>query len=163
MAAWAKWTTASGRPERSRRGGGFRRARGGVSDWASADGLYGNDPVFFRALEADGETFVVDVHSNQHIWSEDAKPVAPEPHADKRRSTRATAIGKNVKVSDWIAQQPAEKWTSFKSGAKASTDHCEASFYTSESGCGRAMRKTPATGISSRGVPPKARTKSNTS
>lgn len=91
-----------------------QRARGVRFNWISVDGLYGNDPAFLRALDADGETFVADVHSNQHIWIEDPKPVAPETQSDSGRIARATAIGKSVKVSEFIAAQPAEKWISFK-------------------------------------------------
>ena len=91
-----------------------QRRRGVRFNWVSADGLYGNDPAFLRALDADGETFVADVHSSQRIWSEDPRPAAPGPRAAKSRAGRATAVGASVKVSDWIARAPAGKWTAFK-------------------------------------------------
>lgn len=91
-----------------------QRAKGVRFNWVSVDGLYGNDPAFLRALEADGETFVADVHSDQHIWTKDPQLHTPEPPPGKSATTRATSGEKSMKVSAWIAQQPAEKWTPFK-------------------------------------------------
>jgi SRSO17 transposase len=91
-----------------------QRARGARFNWVSVDGLYGNDPAFLRALNEDGETFVADVHSAQHIWVEDPKPFAPEPRGESPRSPRAKAIGKSIEASKFIAAQPAEKWTAFR-------------------------------------------------
>ncbi|WP_419636070.1 transposase, partial [Thiolapillus sp.] len=43
-------------------------------NWIGADGLYGNDPTFLRALDEQGEVFLIDVHKDQQIYLEDPEP-----------------------------------------------------------------------------------------
>lgn len=58
------------------------RALGVRFNWVGADGLYGQDPAFLRALEDDGEIFMADVHKDQRIYLEDPEPTIPatSPH-----------------------------------------------------------------------------------
>ncbi|HOW77670.1 MAG TPA: IS701 family transposase [Candidatus Competibacteraceae bacterium] len=47
--------------------------------WVGFDGFYGSDPGLLRALDADGEIFVGDVHKDQHISLVNPEPVVPPP------------------------------------------------------------------------------------
>jgi SRSO17 transposase len=79
--------------------------------WVGADGAYGSDPAFLRALEADGETFMVDVHKDQHIYLEDPKPVLPAaPSGRGRKPQRRVAQRSPVRVDQWLAGQPESAW-----------------------------------------------------
>ena len=91
-----------------------QRARNVRFNWVSIDGGYGKDPAFLRALEADGETFVADVHSNQRIWLEDPKPAAPQIATGQRQSAKPKAFSPGEEVRDWAAGQPAQDWIAFK-------------------------------------------------
>ena len=46
--------------------------------WVGADAGYGKGPGFCMALDEMGETFVVDIHSDFHVYQEDPKPYLPE-------------------------------------------------------------------------------------
>ena len=91
-----------------------QRARNVRFNWVSIDGGYGKDPAFLRALEADGETFVADVHSNQRIWLEDPKPATPQIATGQRQSAKPKAFSPGEEVRDWAAGQPAQDWIAFK-------------------------------------------------
>src|SRR6201988_2461870 len=47
------------------------RARGIRFAWVGVDGGYGKEPDFLRRLDDENETFVADVHRNQHIWTKE--------------------------------------------------------------------------------------------
>jgi len=73
------------------------RIQGVEFEWVGADGLYGEDPSFLRALDQMYEIFMVDVHKDQHIYLEDPKPVVPPAKPGKGRKptklkTQATTI-----------------------------------------------------------------------
>jgi len=91
-----------------------QRARGVQFNWVSTDAGYGKDPALLRALDADGETFVTDVHANQRLWQDDPKPAPPALPTGKRRSAKPKAVEPSVEVRDWVARQPAEAWVRFK-------------------------------------------------
>jgi SRSO17 transposase len=83
-------------------------------NWVGMDGLYGKDPALLRALEADGETFMADVHRDQHIYLEDPRPVAPASASGRgrgRKRTRAVAQSEKVRVDEWTQSQPDSAWT----------------------------------------------------
>ena len=42
--------------------------------WVGADAAYGKGPGFCSALDEMGETFVVDVHSDFHVYLNDPQP-----------------------------------------------------------------------------------------
>jgi SRSO17 transposase len=80
--------------------------------WVGMDGLYGKDPALLRALEADGETFLADVHKDQHIYLEDPRAVVPtSSHGRGRRPTRAVAQGEKMRIDEWTQAQPDSAWT----------------------------------------------------
>ena len=79
--------------------------------WVGADGLYGNDPAFLRALEDDGEIFMVDVHKDQRIYLEDPQPAIPTSASGKgRKCTRPVAQCASVRVDRWLKAQPGAAW-----------------------------------------------------
>jgi len=80
--------------------------------WVGMDGLYGKDPALLRALEADGETFLADVHKDQHIYLEDPRAVVPtSSHGRGRRPTREVAQGEKMRIDEWTQAQPDSAWT----------------------------------------------------
>jgi SRSO17 transposase len=79
--------------------------------WVGADGGYGHDPAFLRALEDDGETFVVDVHSNQRIFLDDPRPQPAERKSLRGRPPRALqAQVEPIEVRHWAKGQDASAW-----------------------------------------------------
>lgn len=60
--------------------------------WVGFDGFYGSDPAFLRALDAQGEVFVGDVHQDQRIYLDDPHPSVPSAQtAHGRPPTRLQA------------------------------------------------------------------------
>ena len=55
-------------------------------DYVCADGLYGNNSAFCRALDDASEIFLVHVHSDQRIYEEDPRPRIPHRTSDTGRS-----------------------------------------------------------------------------
>lgn len=79
--------------------------------WVIADGGYGKDPQFVRALQAQGERFMVDVHKAQLIYLEDPKPHVPQPTQIRgRKRSRLHTQAKAVQVEQWLAKQPQSAW-----------------------------------------------------
>ncbi len=79
--------------------------------WVGADGFYGEDPSFLRALDQMQEIFMVDVHKDQCIYLEDPDPLVPPPTSNKgRKPTKLKAQTTPIRVDQWVAQQPAEDW-----------------------------------------------------
>ena len=90
----------------------YNRRLGVRFRWVGMDGLYGKDPALLRSLEGDGETFVADVHKDQHMYLEDPKPIVPVslPGRGRRRNKRVAQTEK-VRVDDWAKSQPSSAWT----------------------------------------------------
>jgi len=80
--------------------------------WVGADGLYGNDPKFLRALDNEGEVFVADVHKDQRIYLEDPRPSVPPTPAGQRgrKRTRRVAQTEATRVDNWAMSQPETAW-----------------------------------------------------
>lgn len=89
-----------------------RQRRLGVRfDYICADGLYGNSGVFCRALDDCGEVFLMHVHSDQHVYLEDPRPVAPPRRSPCGRapsrlqaqceSVRVDGLAKELTPDDW--------------------------------------------------------------
>ena len=79
--------------------------------WVGMDGLYGKDPALLRALEADGETFMADVHKDQHIYLNGPRPVVPSsPDGRGRKRTRLVAQSEKERVDEWAKAQPDSAW-----------------------------------------------------
>ena len=79
--------------------------------WVGADAFYGNAPWFLRRLDQMNETFMVDVHANQHIYLDN-----PEPYVPERRSNRGPKPSllktdlKSTQISKWAKRQPEDAW-----------------------------------------------------
>lgn len=87
------------------------RQNGVRFNWVNADGGYGKEPSFLRRLEDHGEVFVVEVHSNQHIYVEDPDPRVPEPKTPYgTKPTRLQAQSSSQRVDEWMKAQHAESW-----------------------------------------------------
>jgi SRSO17 transposase len=79
--------------------------------WVGFDGFYGSDPAFLRALDAQGEIFVGDVHKDQRIDLDDPQPIVPPAQtAHGRPPTRLQAQTPALRVDHWVRQQPATAW-----------------------------------------------------
>lgn len=89
----------------------YNRSLGVGFKWVGADGLYGQEPSFLRALEDDGEIFMADVHKDQPIYLEDPQPVVPAKTTRKgRKRTKLVAQTKRYRVDQWRRSQPEEAW-----------------------------------------------------
>ena len=87
-----------------------QRALGVRFDWISADAGYGKEPAFLRALDDEGEKFVIDVHRTQRIWVDNPWPQVPIPSGPGRHPTRLCAASKPVTAEAWAATQAPEEW-----------------------------------------------------
>ena len=61
--------------------------------WVGFDGFYGSDPAFLRALEAQGEVFVGDVHKDQRMYLADPQPIVPPPAHPRGRPPQVFQAG----------------------------------------------------------------------
>jgi SRSO17 transposase len=89
--------------------------------WVGFDGFYGSDPAFLRALNANGEIFIGDVHKDQRVYLEDPQPVVPPPVTTRGRPPSALqAQTPALRVDHWAQQQPASAWppVTLRDGAK---------------------------------------------
>lgn len=88
------------------------RASGMRFGWVGADGGYGKGLTFCAELERLGETFVVDIHSDLHMYRNNPKPYIPEDKGGKgRKPSRFKTDQKSVRVAEWVAKQSEKKWT----------------------------------------------------
>jgi SRSO17 transposase len=87
-----------------------QRALGVDFKWVCADGLYGNSPEFLRALDDDGEQFVIDVHSNQHVYLEDPRPGLPPGKGRGKPCSRLKSEVSPVRVDKYVQALAPEQW-----------------------------------------------------
>jgi SRSO17 transposase len=85
------------------------RANGIRYKWLGMDGGYGKEPWLLRALEADGETFVADVHKDQRVYLIDPGLHIPD-ETPGRGPARLQAQAEPIRVEEWIAQRPKHAW-----------------------------------------------------
>jgi len=80
--------------------------------FVGADGGYGKEPAFLRGLDDMGETFTVDVHSDQRIFLTDPHPFVPTAKKDSRgrKPSRYITDATPIEVKAWATQQPNEAW-----------------------------------------------------
>jgi SRSO17 transposase len=89
-----------------------QRSLGVQFAWVGGDAGYGKNPALLRALEDDGEIFVMDVHRDQRVYLEDPRPQWVERQDAKGRvSRRLQAQEPAIKVEDWKKAQPPSAWT----------------------------------------------------
>ena len=55
-----------------------QRQLGTRFEWVGADGLYGHDYWFTQELDDLGEYFMLDIHSNQHVYISEPQLLVPE-------------------------------------------------------------------------------------
>jgi SRSO17 transposase len=88
-----------------------QRALGVRFAWVGMDGGYGKEPALLRSLEAQGETFVADIHKDQRLYLEDPQPKVPDSQAARgRKPSCRQAQTDPVRVDQWVATQPETAW-----------------------------------------------------
>lgn len=85
-------------------------ARGVRFGYVGADGGYGKEPAFLRALDRLACRFVADVHCDQAIYLQDPAPQVPAWSGRGRRPLYPKAQAAPVRVDQWAAAQPPEAW-----------------------------------------------------
>jgi SRSO17 transposase len=79
--------------------------------WIGADAGYGKGPGFCFALDEMGETFVVDLHSDFHVYPEDPKPYMPKKKNKRGRPFQKYRTDKeSVEVGGAVGSLPAGIW-----------------------------------------------------
>jgi SRSO17 transposase len=78
-------------------------------EWIGMDGLYGNSLQLLESLQAQGETFLAEIHSDQHIYLTDPAPYLP-PQGKGRPRVRYHSDARPIEVRKWIKKQPASQW-----------------------------------------------------
>jgi SRSO17 transposase len=78
-------------------------------EWVGMDGLYGNSLELLESLQRQGETFLAEVHSDQHIYLTDPAPYLP-PQGLGRPRVRYHSEVQPIEVRKWMKKQPAERW-----------------------------------------------------
>ncbi len=79
--------------------------------WVGADAGYGKGPGFCSALDEMGETFVVDLHSDFHVFLEDPQPYIPEQTKKRGRpSKKYQTNNESLEVGEIIKQLPSWRW-----------------------------------------------------
>lgn len=90
-----------------------RRARdlGLRYSWIGIDGFYGQAPELLRSLDAEGEVFMADIHSDQHVYLTDPAPYLPPAKSSRgRKPSRYHSDQKPITVAAWAKQQPESHW-----------------------------------------------------
>jgi SRSO17 transposase len=78
-------------------------------EWVGADAGYGHSLEFLEKLQAMGEMFLADIHSNRHIYLRDPKPYLP-PQGRGRKRIKYHSDAKAIEVAQWAKEQPASRW-----------------------------------------------------
>ena len=87
------------------------REKGLHFGWVGADAGYGKGPGFCSALDEMGETFVVDLHTDFHIFLEDPQPYIPEQTKKRGRPPKKYQTdNESVEVGVMIKQLPSWRW-----------------------------------------------------
>ena len=87
------------------------RARGLRYGWIGADAGYGKGPQFCSALDAMGETFCVDVHSDFQVYLKEPKPYLPQKvNKSGRPFTKYQIDQEGIEVKALLDSLPAKRW-----------------------------------------------------
>jgi len=79
--------------------------------WVGADAGYGKGPGFCSALDEMGQTFMVDVHSDFHVYLKDPEPYLPQKANDRGRPiTKYQTDQKSIEVRQLVNSLPAQRW-----------------------------------------------------
>ena len=89
----------------------YARENGLRFGWVGADAGYGKGPGFCSALDEMGESFIVDVHSDFHVYLKDPQPYLPEKNNKRGRPfTKYQTDQKSIEVRDIVNALPAQRW-----------------------------------------------------
>ncbi len=87
------------------------KANGVKYEWVGADSLYGRNYRFAMTLNSWGETFVLDIAGNYHIYEEDPQPQVAEKTGKKGRpKTKHVTYAKSIEVATWLKNQDQSDW-----------------------------------------------------
>ena len=78
-------------------------------EWVGMDGMYGNSLELLESLQAQGETFLAEIHSDQHIYLTDPTPYLP-PQGPGRPRVRYHSDAQPIEVRKWIKKQTESPW-----------------------------------------------------
>lgn len=84
-------------------------------DYIGADGYYGNDTDFATKIDNLGQTYMLDIHSDQPIYLEKPGLYLPEKkQAGGRQPKNLKATGRSIKVSEYCKQLERNDWQEIK-------------------------------------------------
>ena len=79
--------------------------------WVGADAGYGKGPGFCFALDEMGETFLVDLHSDFHVYLQDPQPYLPEKTNKRGRPVEKYQTDKkSIEVGDIVNCLSVQRW-----------------------------------------------------
>jgi SRSO17 transposase len=80
-------------------------------EWVGMDGMYGHSLELLQSLQAQGETFLAEIHANRHIYLTDPKPYLPAQEPGKGRPRlQLHSDAQVMEVRKWVKKQPATAW-----------------------------------------------------
>jgi SRSO17 transposase len=80
-------------------------------EWVGMDGLYGQSLELLQSLQAQGETFLAEIHSDRQVYLTDPAPYLPAQEPGRGRPRlRYHSDEQAVEVRKWLKQQPASAW-----------------------------------------------------
>jgi len=85
------------------------RASGMRFEWVGMDGAYGHSLELLQSVQGQGETFIADIHSDQHIYPTDPVPYLPPQHLGRPR-IYYKSDAQPIEVRKWVKKQPASLW-----------------------------------------------------
>ena len=89
----------------------YQRKMGTRFDWVGADGLYGHDYWFTQQLDNLGEYFILDIHSDQHVYIQEPELRVPEKTKVKGpKSRKLKPTEKATEVRELIGTVPETEW-----------------------------------------------------
>ena len=90
----------------------FHARKSGIRfNWVGFDGFYGSNPEFLRTLEDNNETFMADVHKDQHVYLEDPQPIVPAAKSNKGPKPKKLKAQKEaIRVDELVESEPDEAW-----------------------------------------------------
>jgi SRSO17 transposase len=88
------------------------REKGIRFGWVGADAGYGKGLSFMKELNAMGETFMIDVHSDSYLFLEQPHPYLPPKAPDSLclAPTGYVEDEKPVRLDTWVKRQPNSAW-----------------------------------------------------
>jgi SRSO17 transposase len=80
-------------------------------EWVGMDGGYGQSLAMLQILDAQGETFLAEIHSNRHIYLNDPAPYLPPQKAGLgRKRVQYHSDAKAIEVRKWLKKQAESAW-----------------------------------------------------